>query len=145
MKKKIYLAGGWFTPKQEEEHTRMYNLLKDKFDVFNPRLKGEVFSTTSQDDMTKILLGNCEGICTSNIVVAIYDGKDTGTIWETGFAYAHKIPIIYYAEKLNGKPFNLMLAKTGNFAANEDELLRLLSSEESYISKSSYDYKGEVE
>ena len=28
-KLKIYLAGGWFTPEQEEEHTRIYNNIKD--------------------------------------------------------------------------------------------------------------------
>ena len=82
----------------------------------------------------------------ADIIVAIYDGKDTGTIWETGFAYASKKPIIYYSETLGDRPFNLMLARTGNFAANEKELLTLLRNKNSYIHKNVFAaYKGELE
>lgn len=146
MKKKIYFAGGWFTPEMEEEHTRLYGLIKDKFDVFNPKIKGEITKSTSQDAMTDILLGNIRGIQDADIVVAIYDRKDTGTIWETGFAYANKKPILYYAETLGDKPFNLMLAKTGSFAKNEDELLEKLNDENTFIFKSHYDdFGGNIE
>lgn len=142
--KKIYLAGGWFTPEQEEEHTRIYNLLKKDFDVFNPRIKGELTPDSTHDKMSEILLGNIRGIQEADIVVVIYDGKDTGTIWEAGFAYANQKPIIYYAEKLNGKKFNLMLAKTGNFAENSSILLKKLS-EDIKFQKVSNEYRGEIE
>lgn len=144
--KKLYLAGGWFTPEQEEEHTRLYNLLKDISDlnVFNPRLEGEIDKTTSKETMDDILQGNCFNIDIADVVLVIYDGKDTGTIWEAGYAYAKKKPIIYYAEKLNGKKFNLMLAKTGYFASNEKELVELLKKDLHY--QTIYDsYKGVIE
>lgn len=141
---RLYLAGGWFSPEQEEEHTRIYELLKDKFDVFNPRIEGEVTSTSSKDFMTQCLIGNIEGIQNADAVVVIYDYKDTGTIWEAGFAYASKKPIVYYAEKLAGKKFNLMLAKTGRFAPDEKTLLAILSEDLTF--KNVYDdYEGEVE
>ena len=144
--KKIYLAGGWFTPEQDEQHTRIYNLIKDKFDVFNPRIEGEIDNGTSNDKMSSILIGNIEGIQNADLTVVLYDYRDTGTIWEAGFSYASKKPIIYFAEHLNGRPFNLMLAKTGRFAANEQDLLKLLNDESSWAFKNVYDdFKGVIE
>ncbi len=144
--KKIYLAGGWFTPEQEEQHTRIYNLLKDSFDVFNPKLASLITPGCSDDFMTQTLKGNIDNIKSSDIVVVLYDFKDTGTIWEAGFAYACKKPIIYFAENLNGKKFNLMLAKTGHYAENEVELVNLLICDETYSFMHSYDdYKGDIE
>lgn len=142
--KKIYLAGGWFSPEAEERHSRLYNLLKDKYDVFNPRVESD--QTHVKLNADEILQKNIEGMTSVDIIVAIYDGKDTGTIWETGFSYANKKPLIYYSETLNGKPFNLMLARTGNFAANEEELLALLEDEKSYQYKNVFaSYQGEIE
>lgn len=144
--KKIYLAGGWFTPQQEELHSRLYNTIKDKFDVFNPRIEGEITKETTNDKMTNILIGNIEGMKNADIVVVIYDYKDTGTIWESGFSYANKKPIIYYSETNGNKPFNLMLAKTGYYVKNEQELLALLSDDSTYVYKNVYDsYIGEIE
>lgn len=144
--KKIYLAGGWFTPEQDEQHTRIYNLIKDKFDVFNPRIEGEIDNGTSKDKMSSILIGNIEGIQNADLTIVLYDYRDTGTIWEAGFSYASKKPIIYFAEHLNGHPFNLMLAKTGRFAANEQDLIKLLNDESSWTFKNVYDdFKGVIE
>ena len=144
--KKIYLAGGWFTPEQDEQHTRIYNLIKNKFDVFNPRIEGEIDNGTSNDKMSSILIGNIEGIKNADLTIVLYDYRDTGTIWEAGFSYASKKPIIYFAEHLNGRPFNLMLAKTGRFAANEQDLLKLLNDESSWAFKNVYDdFKGVIE
>lgn len=146
MKKKIYLAGGWFDEKQEEQHSRVYNLIKDKYDVFNPRLAGEVAKSDTADRMTKILLGNIEAIQDADIVVVLYDFRDTGTIWESGFAYGICKPVIYLAEYLDGKRFNLMLAKTGRFAKDTDTLLKMLEEEDSYnfyIYRN--EYNGEIE
>ena len=146
MKKKIYFAGGWFTPEQEEEHTRLYDFIKDEFDVFNPKLEGIVKKDDSDDYMSKVLIGNIEGIKNADLVLVIYDYKDTGTIWESGCAYANKKPIVYYAETLGDKKFNLMLAKTGNFAPNMKELDRLLHTEGVWQYKDVYEsYKGDIE
>lgn len=145
-KKKIYYAAGWFTPQQEEEHTRIYNCIKNDFDVFNPKLESLVTPGATDDFMTQTLLGNIRGIEEADLVLVIYDYKDTGTIWEAGHAYASKKPILYYAETLGEKKFNLMLAKTGNFVANMEDLVEALKKEETYTYKSVYhSYKGGVE
>lgn len=144
--KKIYYAGGWFSPEQEEQHTRIHNLIKDKFDVFNPRLESLIKPGCSDDAMTQTLQGNIKGIENADLVIVLYDFKDTGTIWEAGCAYANKKPIVYYAENLNGRPFNLMLAKTGYFASNEQELLQLLEDEKTWKFKDIYNsFKGDIE
>lgn len=145
-KKKIYLAGGWFTPEQEEEHTRIYNAIKDDFNVFNPKLESLVTPGATDDFMTQTLLGNIRGIEEADLVLVIYDYKDTGTIWEAGHSYASKKPILYYAETLGNKKFNLMLAKTGNFVSNMDALNEALHKEETFVYKDVYhSYRGGVE
>lgn len=145
-KLKIYLAGGWFTPEMEEEHTRIYNAIKDNFDVFNPKLESLITPDSTQDMMTQTLIGNIEGIKNADLVLVIYDRKDTGTIWEAGCAYANQKPILYYAETLNGKPFNLMLAKTGNFVANMEDLEKALENSDTFEYKNVYQsYQGIVE
>lgn len=145
-KKKIYLAAGWFTPEQEEEHSRLYDLIKDDYDVFNPKLESLVKPGSSDDFMSQTLRGNIDGIKNADLVLVIYDYKDTGTIWEAGCAYANHKPILYYAETLGDKKFNLMLAKTGYFAANMIQLLTDLANEETYTYKDVYSsYQGEVE
>lgn len=144
--KKIYLAGGWFTPEMEEEHTRIYNTIKDKFNVFNPKLESLIKPDSTDDHMSQTLIGNIEGIKEADLVLVIYDRKDTGTLWEAGFAYANKKPILYYAETLNGKPFNLMLAKTGNFVDNMGSLALALDNKDTFKFRDVYNsYVGSVE
>ena len=146
--KKLYFAGGWFNPEQEEEHTRIGNFLKSlkKFDVFNPRIAGGDFKPGLETDhMTQVLMNNINAILESDIVVAITDYKDMGTLWECGFAYANNKPIIYYCETLGDKPFNLMLAKTGRVAKNLDELKELLEDEQSFVFSKIHSYEGIIE
>lgn len=145
MKKKIYLAGGWFSPEQEEEHTRIYNLIKDEYDVFNPKLASLVKPDSTQDKMTQTLLGNLDAIQNADIVLVITDRKDMGTIWEAGYAYANRKPIVYYAETLGSRSFNLMLAKTGCVAINEIQLLFELSNNSNYKFNAVHDYNGTIE
>ena len=146
MKRKIYMGGPWFRPDQEERHNRLYELIKDKFDVFNPKLAGIVSTSDSGDRMVDILLGNINALNECQLMIAITDGKDMGTIWESGYAYASKKPIIYYCETLGDNPFNLMLAKTGLVARNEQELLSLLEDDASWFFHNYREhYKGEIE
>ena len=146
--KKLYYGGGWFNFQQEEEHTRIGNFLEQLpgFDVFNPRTAGgDVKVNKEADYMTQVFLNNCKEINEADIVVAITDYKDMGTLWESGYAYCLKKPIIYYCETLGDKPFNLMLAKTGKVARNVNELKTLLEDEKSYIFTKLYSFDGEIE
>lgn len=145
---KIYFAGGWFSPQQEEEHTRVGNFLAShkNLEVFNPRIAGGDFKVSKETDhMTQVLLNNCKAIDEADLVVAITDYKDMGTLWECGYAYAKQKPVIYYCETLGDKPFNLMLAKTGNVARDIDELENLLVDKDSYVFKQVHSFDGLVE
>lgn len=145
--KKIYLAGGWFTPEQEEQHSRIYEWLKQyhQFKIYNPRLEGgDTKIGKDSDKFATVLKHNILNICQSDIVVALMDFRDTGTIWETGFAYAKHIPIIYVYEDLS-KPVNLMLAKTGYSVRNFGELIHLLNDDNTYGWKLVYNFEGDIE
>lgn len=145
---KIYFAGGWFSPAQEEEHTRVGNFLErhKNLEVFNPRTAGGDFKVGKETDhMTQVLLNNCKAIDEADLVVAITDYKDMGTLWECGYAYAKQKPVIYYCETLGDKSFNLMLAKTGRVARDIDELENLLVDKDSYVFKQVHSFDGLVE
>ena len=145
---KIYFAGGWFSPEAEERHTRVFNALNEtgKFEIFNPKTVSLIVPGSTHDHMIQTLLGNIKGINEADIVVALSDKPyDSGTIWETGYAYG-KTPVVYYAENLGDKPFNLMLAKTGKFAPNVERLLEVLEEEDTYeLVEFVNDFDGEVE
>lgn len=143
----IYFAGGWFSPQQEEEHTRIGTFLKQQSNliVFDPKEGGMFKCGKDSDKMSNILKNNCFAIDNSDLVVAITDYKDMGTLWETGYAYAKKRPMIYYCETLGDKPFNLMLAKTGKVARNVDELKKLLDDPKTYEFLQIHQYDGEIE
>ena len=145
---KIYFAGGWFSPAQEEEHTRVGNFLErhKNLEVFNPRTAGGDFKVGKETDhMTQVLLNNCKAIDEADLVVAITDYKDMGTLWECGYAYAKQKPVIYYCETLGDKPFNLMLAKPGRVARDIDELENLPVNKDSYVFKQVHSFEGLVE
>jgi nucleoside 2-deoxyribosyltransferase len=114
---KIYLASGWFNPTQAEELTQLERIFDEResfFDLASPR---RIFvcppnaPQSVQDDTFK---GNLHHIETADFVLVNTRDKDIGTIWEAGYAYAHKKPIIYFCAGLpDGAKFNLMLAKSG--------------------------------
>lgn len=145
--KKVYLASPWFKPETAERQARICEYIKSKgFTVFNPK-ENVVTTDSTLDAQTNAFLGNLKAINEADIIVAITDGKDMGTIWECGYAFARKKPIIYYAETLGNNQFNLMLAKSGvAVCRNQVELKLALRNDESYKIQDSYNqYQGEIE
>ena len=58
--------------------------------------------------------GNLHHIETADFLLVNTRDKDIGTIWEAGYAYAVKKPIVYFCAGLpEGAKFNLMLARSG--------------------------------
>lgn len=135
---RVYFASPWFNQEQAEREVRVKaKLRKLGFNVWSPKEEAICDAISSQETRQKIFAGNCEAIESSDIVFAITDGKDMGTIWEAGYAYgynklndfvqAEKITIVYYCETLGdtGK-FNLMLAQSGDIIITKFEDLDLL-------------------
>lgn len=110
----FYLASPFFNDEQIKRENKVKDLLRGfGFKVYAPMEHGIVGGIASQDSVTATFNSNVEAINNSEYVIAITDGKDMGTIWEAGYAYGKKIPIIYYAETLGNNPFNIMLSESG--------------------------------
>lgn len=109
---RVYLAGPFFNEEQIERVDYIEDLLdKYGFDVFSPRQASRVTPNCSQEDMLATFKGNTDNIDRADFVLAILDGKDSGTNFEAGYAYAKKVPVLYFNEtRPKEKGPNLMLA-----------------------------------
>ena len=129
---KVYFASPWFTPEQEEREERLKAKLRSLgFDVHSPKETAVCGAISDPKTREKIFQGNIEAILGCDIVFAITDGKDMGTIWEAGYAYGvnanaeamhyQPIKIVYYCETLGNGLFNLMLAQSGDIVITKFE------------------------
>lgn len=142
---KVYFASPWFTPEQEEREERLKAKLRSLgFDVHSPKETAVCGAISDPETRKAIFDGNINAIEGADIVFAITDGKDMGTIWEAGYAYglnklnefcsAKPITIVYYCETLGNGLFNLMLAQSGDIIITKfedvDKLPELLAGGE---------------
>lgn len=132
---KVYFASPWFNEEQAEREARVKGKLRELgFNVWSPK-DSCVCSPISDEELRKKVFGdNVKNIVDCDILFAITDGKDMGTIWEAGFANGlnyqdktKKRKIIYYCETLGPKgQFNLMLAQSGDIVITKFEDLEKL-------------------
>lgn len=110
----FYLASPWFNYAQAKREERVKHYLHDAgFTVFSPRDETSIGPDSNDEERKKAFIGNVVGIDRCASIIAITDEKDMGTIWESGYAFGTSKPIVYYAETLGDRPFNLMLAESG--------------------------------
>lgn len=112
---KVYLAGPFFNDEQLERLQFMESLLSQmNYDVFSPMRASKIKPGASHQDMVDTFNGNVIHIDEADFVLAILDGNDVGTVWETGYAYCAEIPVMYFNEtRPKEKGPNLMLAMSG--------------------------------
>lgn len=137
----FYLASPFFSPDQITRVALVETLLeKHGFTYFSPRKQSAIGPIADPEVRKKAFQMNVNGIEDAEMVIAITDGKDVGTIFEAGHAFASNIPIIYVAFTL-GKDgmFNLMLAESSVATATTVEDL-----EEAILGKEIY-YEGLIE
>ena len=87
---KIYLAGPFFNEKQVDVIERIENEFdKYGFDYFSPWKGGGAISHLSPEERTKeskrIYESNISGMVNANVLFAVVDGHDTGTVYEMGY------------------------------------------------------------
>lgn len=126
----FYFASPFFNPEQVEREERMIAHLRGLgFKVFSPKESCHLDAKASQQSREDVFSSNCHAIDTSRAVFAVTDGKDMGTIWEAGYAYGTRKPVIYFAETLGDNQFNLMLAQSGRdvFTSQDEVTLNALS------------------
>lgn len=143
-----YLSSGWFkdkTPGSEDvnaqERTRLtvYSALaKHRINIFSPKDEAVVGEPDAPLGK-KILDANVAAIDYATFCVVNTEGKDMGTLFEAGYAYARGVPIIYYWEHADpAAKFNLMLAFSGVIVcSNEKELNAFLDA----LVESDFDFK----
>lgn len=146
----VYLAGPFFNEHQIEVLAGIEDLM-DSFHMsyFSPRWCGTIDDKSTDIEKRAIFHKDIESIQNSGYVFAITDGKDMGTLFECGFAYANNVPIVYIALDLEG-PFNLMLAKSAlRVVRSMDELKKMLyesvKEKEHCVVIEHKDYEGEIE
>jgi len=123
--RKIYLAAGWFSPGQMErmnktlEVLREWEVARQGREIYAPYY--DLLCPPDADDETrdKIYNTNVEKAAEADVIVAVTDEKDIGTLFELGYAACardmcavapHPL-LVGCAYTLGDRPFNLMLAK----------------------------------
>jgi len=113
---KVYLASGWFSPAAAEELTQLEGIFDQRawIDLASPRRIFVCPPDAPKETQDETFVGNLQHIASADFLLVNTRDKDIGTIWEAGFAFAHKKPIIYFCAGLpEGAKFNLMLARSG--------------------------------
>lgn len=119
---RIYIASGWFDEKQEIRRQEILKICKElKLNVYSP--KEDMLYEPGKIDPRTVFIENLTQIRKSSAVLASTEGKDLGSVWECGYAYANNIPIIYYFPY--STKFNLMLAQSAVAVITSTNLLRV--------------------
>ena len=141
---KVYLAAGFFSLEQEASRQCVIQELKrSEFDFYSPKEDGLYVpgETPPQDVFDE----NIRQIDACDFVVASTAGKDLGTLFECGYAYATGKPIVYFWHNGYGK-FNLMLSQSGIAVATTPSHLRDILTEIKSTGKLEHTaFKGEIE
>lgn len=121
---KGYLASGWFTDAQEKTRLMLREVLQE-LEISHYSPKDDGIYVPGKTPSNKIFAENVKQIETSDFVLASTEGKDMGTVFECGFAFSVRTPIIYYWDGEGA--FNLMLAESGHYiSTNREELVEYL-------------------
>lgn len=139
----VYVASGWFTEEQEKARLRIITVLEElNMDYFNPRCDTHKIHPDPSPQI--IFDNNIRNIDSCDVVVASTIGKDMGTLFECGYAFSIKKPIIYLWE--SSLPLNLMLSQSAHYVARlKDDLLDHLQISRAAGAILRSDFKGEIE
>lgn len=126
---KIYVAGPFFNVKERTELEKMIGYLNLKYP------DAELFIPMDHEIKNGQDLPNCiwskkvfdmdvKAIDDCDFVVALYMGhySDTGTVWETGYAYAKGIPVILYIPEDNKEDMSLMVLNSCTSILNAKDI-----------------------
>jgi len=128
MTQKWYIAGPWFTPRQDEILQMVKAALDHERSPYYSPKDEALFVEGKTFDAKEVFQSNIDAILNCGVVIVITDGKDIGTIFEAGVAYASNIPILYFWCDHGDSPLNLMLAQSGHTVAlGMDQLTRDLA------------------
>ena len=109
---KTYFASGWFTKNQLETYGVVKKILDRhlEFTVFYPKEKSVEQQKSLHDELTRqeVFQQNLDGIIHCDLIVCSTEDKDTGSVFEAGYAHCLSKKILFVNFHLKGH-FNLML------------------------------------
>lgn len=150
-KPKVYLASGWFDDEQKKQMEEIHGVLaslkeEGKIELFAPFYDGMVLEGKSKpmwrQEMQEVWDLDIRELSSSELVVVSTQNHDVGTIFESGYASALKIPILCY----NSNPelgLNVMLAQEARGFCKSP--LRLREAIEAFIGHREKLLKSEYE
>lgn len=122
MSKEVYIAAPFFNPDQTAIVEVIKSIVGKYMTYFSPK---DESMFKQGDNPAAILELNCEAIDNCDMIIVVTDGKDVGTIWEAGYAYAMDRPILYvWLGWTPALKFNIMLAASGSVVHTYEELDR---------------------
>jgi nucleoside 2-deoxyribosyltransferase len=117
---RAYIAAGWFSPEQEKARQEVLKACKDAgITVYSP--KEDFLYVPGETSASEVFEENLRHINDCDFMIASTEGKDMGTIFECGYAFAQSIPIVYYYKGQGN--FNLMLSESGSVVCTVYEQL----------------------
>lgn len=136
---KIYIAAGWFTPEQDAARLKLIEACTlAKVQYFSPRDDNlwELGRDPNQCFEENILqIETCDALLVST------EGKDIGTSFECGYAYAANTPLIFYWPKVES--LNLMLSESSHFVGrNVQQIVQYLKESKFNSSFLKREYRG---
>ena len=100
---KIYLAGPFFTMSQlwlvEEARTAF---LSAGFRVFSP------YHDVGIGDADKVIPADIQGMEAADVVFALCDGLDAGTLFEVGYAVKKGLPVVVFSEQTSDEAMKML-------------------------------------
>jgi nucleoside 2-deoxyribosyltransferase len=122
----VYIAGPFFNQYETGIINRIKYILDTyRYEYFSPKdeLMFKPGVTTPED----ILRANVNGLMAADLLIVVTDGKDPGTMFEAGWAFAKGVPMIYvWLTGTKEQKFNVMLAATGSVVRSFDQLFKAL-------------------
>jgi nucleoside 2-deoxyribosyltransferase len=117
---KIYICSGFFNENQNNKLAAMLKVCKQlKLDIYSPR--DDFLYVPGKTDPQEVFEENLKQIKQSDMLLISTADKDMGTLWETGYAYAMNIPLVFYFSDKG--VFNLMLSQSARAVLTSDKEL----------------------
>lgn len=137
---KVYIAGPFFNAEQVATIEEIKCCLDiAKISYYSPKDDNLFFEGCTRTPKEGLTV-NCDEIRMSDMVIAVTDGKDVGTMWECGYAFANGIKILYvWLSRQPGQNFNLMLAASGDVVHSYADLSEYLATGKAPV------YNGPIE
>lgn len=111
---RIYLAAPFFTAPQLQIVHKLEALLRDTtHQWYSPRSEGTLVDMSHEEraaSKARIFESNVSRLTWSEAILAVVDGRDTGTTWELGYAYSERKWIFTYTEE--GFGLNVMIQQS---------------------------------